>query len=74
MARKTIVLLRSVVSALQFPTKGEHTWKMPILNEKEREAVKEAVGEFDSHRTPMILAMCKFKCTEEYTVLKIYML
>jgi len=57
MARKTIVLLRSVVSALQFPSKGEHTWKMPLLNEKEREAVKEAVGEYDSHRTPMILAM-----------------
>lgn len=57
MARRTIVVLRAVVKALQFPSTKEHTWKSPILTERERTAVKEAVGEFDHVRTPMILTM-----------------
>lgn len=57
MARRTIVVLRAVVKALQFPSTKEHTWKSPILTNRERTAVKEAVGEFDHVRTPMILTM-----------------
>jgi len=60
LARKTIVLLRSVVSVLQFPSKGEHSWKNPILRDDEAQALIDAVGEEDNVRAPMILAMCKF--------------
>lgn len=63
LARKTIVLLRSVVSVLQFPSKGEHSWKNPILRDDEAQALIDAVGEEDNVRAPMILAMCKFFST-----------
>mmetsp|Transcript_4516 Transcript_4516/g.6893 ORF Transcript_4516/g.6893 Transcript_4516/m.6893 type:complete len:424 (-) Transcript_4516:293-1564(-) len=57
LARKTIVLLRSVVSVLQFPSRGEHSWKNPILRDDEAQALIDAVGEEDNVRAPMILAM-----------------
>ena len=57
-ARKTIVLLRSVVSVLQFETTGEYAWALPALSPQEREAVQKAVQK-DHFRTPNMLAMCK---------------
>eukprot|EP00979_Chaetoceros_neogracilis_P003237 scaffold569_cov222-Chaetoceros_neogracile.AAC.3 len=38
-ARKTIVLLRSVVSVLQFPSKNELSWTNPILKPEEKQAL-----------------------------------
>jgi hypothetical protein len=60
-ARKTIVLLRSVVSVLQFPSKNELSWTNPILKPEEKQALVNVVGqEDDNFRVPMILAMCKY--------------
>jgi predicted membrane chloride channel (bestrophin family) len=56
LARKTIVLLRSVVSVLEFETTGEHVWKNKVLDKREKRALTDAVGE-DNFRSPMILAM-----------------
>ena len=60
-ARKTIVLLRSVVSVLQFPSTHEFSWTNPILKPEEKQALESIVGEKagDNFRVPMILAMCK---------------
>lgn len=55
-ARKLIVLLRSVVGVLEFESTGEHVWKNKVLTDKEKKAVTDAVGE-DNFRTPMVLAM-----------------
>ncbi len=55
-ARKTIVLLRTVVSVLEFESHGELVWENKVLQPKEKKALEDAVGK-DNFRAPMILAM-----------------
>jgi predicted membrane chloride channel (bestrophin family) len=55
-ARKTIVLLRTLVCVLEFPTKGELVWKNKVLTREEQADLKNAVGE-DNERSVMYLVM-----------------
>jgi putative membrane protein len=55
-ARRTIVLLRTVVSVLEYQTSGQHAWKVPELTKDEKQALLSAVGK-SNERAPMVLAM-----------------
>eukprot|EP00563_Minutocellus_polymorphus_P013220 CAMPEP_0181066304 /NCGR_PEP_ID=MMETSP1070-20121207/25239_1 /TAXON_ID=265543 /ORGANISM="Minutocellus polymorphus, Strain NH13" /LENGTH=542 /DNA_ID=CAMNT_0023146829 /DNA_START=43 /DNA_END=1672 /DNA_ORIENTATION=- len=55
-ARRTIVLLRTVVSVLEYQTSGQHAWKIPELTKDEKQALLSAVGK-SNERAPMVLAM-----------------
>ena len=56
MARRTIVLLRTVVSVLEFETSKVHAWKVPELTQDEKQAVLASVGK-SNERLPMVLTM-----------------
>lgn len=56
LARKTIVLLRSVVTSLEFESTGTHVWKTPALTQTEKAALRTAVGD-NNERSPYVLAM-----------------
>lgn len=56
LARKTIVLLHSVVTALEYESTGTHVWKTPALTQTEKQALRTAVGD-NNERSPYILAM-----------------
>ena len=56
LARRTIVLLRIVVSVLEYPTSKIHAWKVPELTNIEKQALLRAVGK-SNERTPVVLAM-----------------
>lgn len=55
-ARRTIVMLRTVVSVLEYQTSGQHAWKIPELTKDEKQALLSAVGK-SNERAPMVLAM-----------------
>eukprot|EP00591_Stephanopyxis_turris_P002108 CAMPEP_0195527226 /NCGR_PEP_ID=MMETSP0794_2-20130614/28755_1 /TAXON_ID=515487 /ORGANISM="Stephanopyxis turris, Strain CCMP 815" /LENGTH=420 /DNA_ID=CAMNT_0040658091 /DNA_START=126 /DNA_END=1388 /DNA_ORIENTATION=+ len=55
-ARRTIILLRTVVSVLQYETKGIHAWQVPELTVDEQQALRVALGEANE-RSPMVLAI-----------------
>jgi hypothetical protein len=55
-ARRTIVLLRTVVSVLEYQTYGIHCWKIPELTKEEKQALLLSVGE-SNERSPMVLTM-----------------
>jgi predicted membrane chloride channel (bestrophin family) len=56
LARRTIVLLRTVVEVLEFPSHKNHAWKIYELSQKEKNAILNTVG-YDNERAPFILAM-----------------
>ena len=56
LARKTIVLLRTVVEVLEFPSQRSHAWKIYELSKQEKSAILKTVG-YDNERAPFILAM-----------------
>eukprot|EP00591_Stephanopyxis_turris_P004141 CAMPEP_0195515262 /NCGR_PEP_ID=MMETSP0794_2-20130614/6390_1 /TAXON_ID=515487 /ORGANISM="Stephanopyxis turris, Strain CCMP 815" /LENGTH=481 /DNA_ID=CAMNT_0040643659 /DNA_START=57 /DNA_END=1502 /DNA_ORIENTATION=- len=55
-ARRTIVLLRTAVSVLEYNTKGQHAWKVPELTKDEKQALLISVGK-SNERTPMVLTV-----------------
>jgi hypothetical protein len=55
-ARRTIVLLRTVVSVLEYQTYGVHCWKIPELTKEEKQALLVSVGQ-SNERSPMVLTM-----------------
>jgi len=55
-ARRTVVLLRVVVSVLEYQTSGQHAWKIPELTKDEKQALLDSVGR-SNERTPMVLIM-----------------
>ncbi len=56
LARRTIKLLRTVVTVLEFQSTGNHAWKVPALSREEKEALQKAVGK-SNERSPMVLTM-----------------
>ena len=56
LARRTIKLLRTMVAVLEFQSKGNHAWKVPVLSREEKSALQTAVGK-SNERSPMLLAM-----------------
>lgn len=56
LARRTIKLLRTMVTVLEFQSKGNHAWKVPVLSREEKLALQSAVGK-SNERSPMILTM-----------------
>ena len=56
LARRTIKLLRTMVTVLEFQSKGNHAWKLPYLSREEKAALKEAVKD-SNERLPMVLTM-----------------
>ena len=56
LARRTIKLLRTVVSVLTYKTTHNHAWKVPLLSREEKQALQNAVGK-SNERSPHILAM-----------------
>ena len=56
LARKTIVLLRTVVEVLEFPSQKSHAWKIYELSQREKNAILTTVG-YDNERAPFILSM-----------------
>lgn len=56
LARRTIVLLKTVVSVLEFETRQVHAWKVPELTKDEKIAMLRAVGK-SNERSPLVLCM-----------------
>lgn len=55
-ARRTVVLLRTAVSVLEYETTGQHAWKIPELNRDEKQALILTVGK-SNERVPMVLTV-----------------
>ena len=56
LANRTIKLLRTMVSVLEYQSTGNHAWKVPILSREEKKALHFAVQK-SNERTPMVLTM-----------------
>jgi len=56
LAKRTIKMLRTVVSVLEYESTGNHAWKIPILSKEEKNALHNAVGK-SNERSTMVLAM-----------------
>jgi len=55
-SRRTVVLLRTVVSVLEYQTQGTHAWKVPELTKDEKQALLLTVGK-SNERTPIVLTL-----------------
>jgi len=55
-ARRTVVLLRTVVSVLEYETKGQHAWKIPELTSDEKQALLLTIGK-SNERAPIVLTV-----------------
>lgn len=55
-SRRTVVLLRTIVSVLEYQTKGTDAWKVPELTKEEKQAVLLSVGK-SNERTPIVLIL-----------------
>jgi len=66
--RRTLVLLRTIVSVLEYQTKGQHAWKVPELTQDEKQALLMSVGR-SNERSPIVLAVflrSAIACHQEY--------
>eukprot|EP00549_Striatella_unipunctata_P015225 CAMPEP_0118679270 /NCGR_PEP_ID=MMETSP0800-20121206/3696_1 /TAXON_ID=210618 ORGANISM="Striatella unipunctata, Strain CCMP2910" /NCGR_SAMPLE_ID=MMETSP0800 /ASSEMBLY_ACC=CAM_ASM_000638 /LENGTH=399 /DNA_ID=CAMNT_0006575249 /DNA_START=1379 /DNA_END=2579 /DNA_ORIENTATION=+ len=55
-ARRTVVLLRTSVTVLEYDSKGMDAWKVPELTKDEKQALLTSVGK-SNERTPLVLAL-----------------
>jgi len=55
-SRRTVVLLRTIVSVLEYQTKQTDAWKVPELTKEEKQAVLLSVGK-SNERTPIVLIL-----------------
>lgn len=55
-SRRTVVLLRTLVNILQFPTKGQDAWKVPAITREEITVLLGSVGK-SNHRAPLLLSV-----------------